>query len=291
MLESYFEQENERAAAGLPPLPLTPAEVEDVCRCLEKPKPAKTASSPGPPEEQGRPGRGPGGQGQGRLADPGRAREDRLPGRAPDGRRVPARDDAGRLQRRAPGRLPGATRTWPRPAADALKTDRPRLRGLRRLVQMSEANPYARAVLDSWAKGEWFLSQARVPGGSCLKVFKVDGEINTDDFSPAGHAPTRPDIPLHAQAMGQTRFPGGLETIRQFREEGHRVAFVGDVVGTGSSRKSACNSRDVAHRRGHPLRPQQAAGRRHHGRAHRPHLLQHDRGLRRPADHVRRHGG
>jgi len=75
-----------------------------------------------------------------------------------------------------------------------------------------------------------------------LKVFKVDGEINTDDFSPARHAWSRPDIPLHAQSMGETRFPGGIETIRKFREEGYKVAFVGDVVGTGSSRKSACNS-------------------------------------------------
>ena len=70
----------------------------------------------------------------------------------------------------------------------------------------------------------------------------MDGEINTDDFSPAKHASTRPDIPLHALAMGETRFPGGLETIARFRAEGARVAFVGDVVGTGSSRKSACNS-------------------------------------------------
>lgn len=70
----------------------------------------------------------------------------------------------------------------------------------------------------------------------------MDGEINTDDFSPAKYAWSRPDIPLHALSMGETRFPGGLETIKKFREEGYKVAFVGDVVGTGSSRKSACNS-------------------------------------------------
>ena len=70
----------------------------------------------------------------------------------------------------------------------------------------------------------------------------MDGEINTDDFSPAKHASTRPDIPLHALSMGETRFPGGIKTIAQFRAEGRRVVFVGDVVGTGSSRKSACNS-------------------------------------------------
>ena len=80
------------------------------------------------------------------------------------------------------------------------------------------------------------------PDKLVLKVFKVDGEINTDDFSPAGDAPTRPDIPLHALSMGRKRFPGGNDLMKRFRDEGHRVAFVGDVVGTGSSRKSACNS-------------------------------------------------
>jgi len=63
-----------------------------------------------------------------------------------------------------------------------------------------------------------------------VKVFKVDGEINTDDFSPAGDAWSRPDIPLHALAMGRTRFKGGLDTIAKFRKDGFQVAFVGDVV-------------------------------------------------------------
>jgi aconitate hydratase 2/2-methylisocitrate dehydratase len=103
-------------------------------------------------------------------------------------------------------------------------------------------NAAAKAVLESWAAGEWFTSKPGVPEAIKVKVFKVDGEINTDDFSPAGDASTRPDIPLHAQAMGKTRFPGGLKTIAEFRAAGFQVAFVGDVVGTGSSRKSACNS-------------------------------------------------
>ncbi|MDP6322244.1 MAG: bifunctional aconitate hydratase 2/2-methylisocitrate dehydratase, partial [Prochlorococcaceae cyanobacterium ETNP14_MAG_5] len=73
-------------------------------------------------------------------------------------------------------------------------------------------------------------------------VFKVEGETNTDDLSPATHATTRPDIPLHALAMLETRDPNGLATIAQLKLKGHPVAFVGDVVGTGSSRKSAINS-------------------------------------------------
>jgi aconitate hydratase 2/2-methylisocitrate dehydratase len=103
-------------------------------------------------------------------------------------------------------------------------------------------NAAARRVLESWANAEWFTSRPGIPETIRVKVFKVDGEINTDDFSPAGDASTRPDIPLHALAMGKTRFKGGLDTIARFRAEGFQVAFVGDVVGTGSSRKSACNS-------------------------------------------------
>ena len=97
-------------------------------------------------------------------------------------------------------------------------------------------------MLESWANTEWFTNKAGVPETITVKVFKVEGEINTDDFSPAGDAWSRPDIPLHALAMGKTRFPGGINEIAKWREEGHQVAFVGDVVGTGSSRKSACNS-------------------------------------------------
>ncbi|HET9552781.1 MAG TPA: bifunctional aconitate hydratase 2/2-methylisocitrate dehydratase [Anaeromyxobacteraceae bacterium] len=103
-------------------------------------------------------------------------------------------------------------------------------------------NADARKVVESWAAAEWFTSRQGVPATIKVKVFRVDGEINTDDFSPAGDAATRPDIPLHALAMGKTKFPGGLKTIAEYRAQGFEVAFVGDVVGTGSSRKSACNS-------------------------------------------------
>jgi aconitate hydratase 2/2-methylisocitrate dehydratase len=103
-------------------------------------------------------------------------------------------------------------------------------------------NTYAKALIKSWADGEWFTNKESLPEKITLKVFKVDGEINTDDFSPASDAWSRPDIPLHALSMGKMRFAGGLEEIAKWREEGHQVAFVGDVVGTGSSRKSATNS-------------------------------------------------
>lgn len=110
------------------------------------------------------------------------------------------------------------------------------------IVEMSQTNAYAMEVLKSWASAEWFTSKSKLPETATVMVYKVDGEINTDDFSPASDASTRPDIPLHALSMGKTLFPEGNATIAKWRSEGHKVAFVGDVVGTGSSRKSATNS-------------------------------------------------
>ena len=110
------------------------------------------------------------------------------------------------------------------------------------VLELAERNPLARRVIDSWAAGEWFTSRPELPAEITVTVFKVEGETNTDDLSPATHATTRPDIPLHAQAMLETRMPGGLATITELKGKGHPVAYVGDVVGTGSSRKSAINS-------------------------------------------------
>jgi aconitate hydratase 2/2-methylisocitrate dehydratase len=110
------------------------------------------------------------------------------------------------------------------------------------VVELAKTNPFAKEVLLSWANGEWFLSNPELPDKIDLIVYKVDGETNTDDLSPAQHAWSRPDIPLHALSMGETRFPDGIQAIQDFRTRGQKVAFVGDVVGTGSSRKSATNS-------------------------------------------------
>jgi aconitate hydratase 2/2-methylisocitrate dehydratase len=110
------------------------------------------------------------------------------------------------------------------------------------VLELAASNAYAKQVTDSWASGEWFTAKPELPAEITVTVFKVEGETNTDDLSPATHATTRPDIPLHAQAMLETRMPGGLELIAQLKTKGHPVAYVGDVVGTGSSRKSAINS-------------------------------------------------
>lgn len=110
------------------------------------------------------------------------------------------------------------------------------------VLELSQSNPYAKQVIDSWANAEWFTSREKLAEAITVTVFKVPGETNTDDLSPATHATTRPDIPLHALAMLESRQPGSLESIAELKQKGHPVAYVGDVVGTGSSRKSAINS-------------------------------------------------
>ncbi|MDP4876540.1 MAG: bifunctional aconitate hydratase 2/2-methylisocitrate dehydratase [Pseudomonadales bacterium] len=110
------------------------------------------------------------------------------------------------------------------------------------VVEKAKTNAHARQVLESWAKGEWFLAKPKVPEQIKVTVFKVDGETNTDDLSPAGDAWSRPDIPLHALAMLQKTMENPIQTIEQLKNTGNPIAYVGDVVGTGSSRKSATNS-------------------------------------------------
>ncbi|MEX0614457.1 MAG: bifunctional aconitate hydratase 2/2-methylisocitrate dehydratase, partial [Methylophaga sp.] len=110
------------------------------------------------------------------------------------------------------------------------------------LVEKAEHNPHAKNVLQSWANADWFTSRPQLPEEITVTVFKVPGETNTDDLSPATDAWSRPDIPLHAKAMLVSKMPDALETIISLKEKGHPLAYVGDVVGTGSSRKSAINS-------------------------------------------------
>jgi aconitate hydratase 2/2-methylisocitrate dehydratase len=104
-------------------------------------------------------------------------------------------------------------------------------------------NAVAKDIIESWANGEWFTSMPEIAEEIETVIYKVDGEINTDDFSPASFAFTRADIPLHSNCMGGTLFPNGPQEIAELKEKTSLpVTFVGDVVGTGSSRKSACNS-------------------------------------------------
>lgn len=110
------------------------------------------------------------------------------------------------------------------------------------ILKKSKTNPWAKKVIESWANADWFLNKKPLANIIKLIVFKVDGETNTDDLSPAGDAWSRPDIPLHAKSMLVKKMPNGLEKIAELKRKGLPLAFVGDVVGTGSSRKSAVNS-------------------------------------------------
>jgi aconitate hydratase 2/2-methylisocitrate dehydratase len=241
MLDSYYQKASERKKLGIPPLPLTPEETEELCQLLENPPVGKEQELVYLLEQRISPGVDPAGKVKaGWLADIAFGQK-----KSP----LVSAEKAVFLL----GTMIGGYNVEPLvdllenprltiKAAEALKKIILVYGAYDKIVTVSKKNPWAKSVLESWAKGEWFLSRPEFPEKIVLKVFKVDGEINTDDFSPAGYAWSRPDIPLHALSMGETRFPGGLETIRKFREEGYKVAFVGDVVGTGSSRKSACNS-------------------------------------------------
>ena len=103
-------------------------------------------------------------------------------------------------------------------------------------------NAYATKLLQSWANAEWFTNKKEIDHEIKLTVFKVDGETNTDDLSPAQNAWSRADIPLHAQAMLINKMPNGLNIIEDLKKLNNPLVYVGDVVGTGSSRKSAINS-------------------------------------------------
>lgn len=114
------------------------------------------------------------------------------------------------------------------------------------IADMSKTNALAKEIIKSWANAEWFLSKPKLQEEIKLVVLKIDGETNTDDLSPASDAFTRSDIPLHAKAMLKSRienYESRIENIKKIAKDNNAsVVYVGDVVGTGSSRKSACNS-------------------------------------------------
>ncbi len=110
------------------------------------------------------------------------------------------------------------------------------------VIEKAKNNPFAQQIVDAWANGDWFTSKPQLAEKIRVTVFKVEGETNTDDLSPASEAWSRPDIPLHAKSMLMNRMSNALEVIEELRKKGNDIAYVGDVVGTGSSRKSAINS-------------------------------------------------
>ncbi|HLU79509.1 MAG TPA: bifunctional aconitate hydratase 2/2-methylisocitrate dehydratase [Burkholderiaceae bacterium] len=254
MLEQYRQHVAERAALGIPPLPLSPQQTADVIELLKNPPAGEEAF----------------------LVD-------LLTHRVPAGVDDAAKVKASYLAAVALGKETCPLIT-PRRATELLGTmlggynisallellDHPELapvaaEGLKHTLLMFDAfhdvkdkadkgNEHAKAVLQSWADAEWFTSRPELPESLTITVFKVPGETNTDDLSPAPDATTRPDIPLHALAMLKNKREGAafepeedgkrgpVAFIESLKQKGHQVAYVGDVVGTGSSRKSATNS-------------------------------------------------
>ena len=241
MIEAYLAHEAERAAQGIPALPLNPEQTAELCKLLVAPPAGKEEFLMNLLKERVSPGVDPAAEVKaaflaeivkGAKSSPLVSKVDavRILGTMLGGYNVMPLVDAltdAALSEEAARALSGMTLVYD---------------GFDKVVALAKTNAAAKKVLESWANAEWFTNRPGVPETIKVKVFKVEGEINTDDFSPAGDAWSRPDIPLHALAMGKTRFPNRLKDIADWRAAGHQVAFVGDVVGTGSSRKSACNS-------------------------------------------------
>jgi aconitate hydratase 2/2-methylisocitrate dehydratase len=241
MIDAYLMHEKERNAQGIPALPLNADQARELCQLLQQPPKGQEGFLLHLLKERISPGVDPAAQ----------VKADFLAKIVAGSVKSPLVDAKAAVQ--ILGTMIGGYNVAPLVAAlsDKKLADEAAcaLSGITlvydafdEVAALAKSNAAAKKVLQSWADAEWFTSKPGVPDTVKVKVLKVDGEINTDDFSPAGDAWSRPDIPLHALAMGKTRFKGGLETIAQFRKDGFQVAFVGDVVGTGSSRKSACNS-------------------------------------------------
>ena len=252
MLEAYRQHVAERAALGIPPLPLSAKQVESLIELLKA-----------PPQDEGRtllelithrvpPG----------VDDAAKVKASFLAAVAEGDVNSPliSRELATRLL----GTMLGGYNIKPLidlldiPAVAQIAAD-----GLKRSLlmfdafhdvkeKMEQGNFFAKQVLESWASAEWFTRRPEVAEKITVTVFKVPGETNTDDLSPAPDAWSRPDIPLHYLSMLKNLRPGitpeedgkrgPIRFIEELKQKGHMVAYVGDVIGTGSSRKSATNS-------------------------------------------------
>ncbi len=245
MLESYRTHVAERAAKGIVPLPLIARQVRELCELLLNPPPGEEAfllellTQRVPPGVDGAAkvkaeflGEVALGQKQCPLLTAERAVE--LLGTMLGGYNVAPLVQL--LEHPKLGKLAAQQLSRTLLVFGAFET-------IAALAKKGNAN--AQQVLKSWAEGEWFQARAPLPEKVTLTVFKVAGETNTDDLSPAQDAWSRPDIPLHALAMLKNPREGihnALAQIEEAKAKGHPLAYVGDVVGTGSSRKSATNS-------------------------------------------------
>ncbi|MGF1514174.1 MAG: bifunctional aconitate hydratase 2/2-methylisocitrate dehydratase [Elainellaceae cyanobacterium] len=242
MLQSYRQQAAERKELGIPPLPLTAEQTADLCELLKAPPKGEDEFLLHLLRDRIPPGVDQAsyvkasflaaiakGEATSPLVSPADAV--RLLGTMLGGYNVQALID-----------LLGHDDQMAELAAEALGKTLLVYDAFNDVMALSKTNAYAKRVVDAWADAAWFTSKPAVPEAITVTVFKVPGETNTDDLSPAPHATTRPDIPLHGLVMLESRMPDALGTISKLKEKGHPLAYVGDVVGTGSSRKSAMNS-------------------------------------------------
>ena len=252
MLEAYRKHVAERAALGLPPLPLSAAQTTALVALLQKPAAGTEAALVDLISNQVPPG----------VDEASKVKAGFLAGIAQGKIASPLLDNKAAVQ--LLGTMLGGYNVQPLIdllddaglAADAVAALSNTLLvydSFQEVRAKAQNNPYAKEVLANWAEATWFTSRTPMPEEMTVTVFKVAGEINTDDLSPASEAWSRPDIPLHAQSMLMNRLPGSLPVIEELKKKGYPVAYVGDVVGTGSSRKSGVNSmlwhmgRDIPH--------------------------------------------
>jgi aconitate hydratase 2 / 2-methylisocitrate dehydratase len=252
MLQAYVTQVAERAALGIPPLPLSAGQTADLIELLKNPSPGEAEFLVNLIAH-----RVPAG-----VDDAAKVKASYLAAVAHGTEKcaVISREKATELL----GTMLGGYNIGPLvDLLDDAQVGGIAADGLKKTLLMfdqfhdvkdkaDKGNANAKAVLQSWADAEWFTGRPEVPQSMKVTVFKVTGETNTDDLSPAPDAWSRPDIPLHALAMLKNPRPGitpeeegkrgPVKFIEELRARGNLVAYVGDVVGTGSSRKSATNS-------------------------------------------------
>ncbi|MCG9075704.1 bifunctional aconitate hydratase 2/2-methylisocitrate dehydratase [Laribacter hongkongensis] len=254
MLEAYRQHVAERAALGIPPLPLNKNQVADLVELLKNPPAGEEAFLVDLITHRVPPG----------VDDAAKVKASFLAAVAEGTVKSPlvSRAKATELL----GTMLGGYNIQPlidllddaevaQVAANGLKKTLLMFNAFHDVkVKMDQGNAFAREVVQSWADAEWFTSRPEVQEKITVTVFKVPGETNTDDLSPAPDATTRPDIPMHYLAMLKNTRPdaafkpeqdgvrGPIQFIEDLKKKGHLVAYVGDVVGTGSSRKSATNS-------------------------------------------------
>ncbi|WP_320673695.1 bifunctional aconitate hydratase 2/2-methylisocitrate dehydratase [Prochlorococcus sp. MIT 1341] len=243
MLNTYYKLTAERETLGIPGLPLNAEETEELTKLLEAPKNGETQSlihlltervPPGVDEASLVKASWLNAVATGKVNSPAihQLEAVRLLGTMIGGYNVGA----------LVGLLENQDKNIATYASNALSKILLVYDAVNDIFDLSKTNNFAKKVINSWANAEWFTNKPPLEKEIQVCIFKVDGETNTDDLSPATHATTRPDIPLHALAMLETRYPKGLDMISTLKKQGNPIAYVGDVVGTGSSRKSAINS-------------------------------------------------